>query len=353
MENSSKKLSEIPVSILDLSTIVEGKTAADAFHTSLEMAQHAEQLGFKRYWFAEHHNMQSIASAATSVLIGYVAGGTSTIRVGSGGVMLPNHAPLVIAEQFGTLESLYPGRIDLGLGRAPGTDQLTSMALRRSLRGSVDDFPNDVVELKNYFAPADASAKVRAVPGEGLNVPIWLLGSSTYSAQLAGMLGLPFAFASHFAPTYLYDALKIYKEHFTPSDQLQKPYAMACVNVIAADTDQEAHRIATSFYRLALGIIRGVRRPLQPPIDSMEDIWSEPEKAAVTQMMQFSFVGSQQTVKEGLQQFLDDTDLDEIMVASHIFDSEAKKHSLELVADLFHTSVNKNSASLNPVDLSR
>lgn len=353
MENSSKKLSEIPVSILDLSTIVEGKTAADAFHTSLEMAQHAERLGFKRYWFAEHHNMQSIASAATSVLIGYVAGGTSTIRVGSGGVMLPNHAPLVIAEQFGTLESLYPGRIDLGLGRAPGTDQLTSMALRRSLRGSVDDFPNDVVELKNYFAPADASAKVRAVPGEGLNVPIWLLGSSTYSAQLAGMLGLPFAFASHFAPTYLYDALKIYKEHFTPSDQLQKPYAMACVNVIAADTDQEAHRIATSFYRLALGIIRGVRRPLQPPIDSMEDIWSEPEKAAVTQMMQFSFVGSQQTVKEGLQQFLDDTDLDEIMVASHIFDSEAKKHSLELVADLFHTSVNKNSASLNPVDLPR
>ncbi len=335
MERMEKRLADIPVSVLDLATITEGTTAADSFHRSLELAQHVEKLGFTRYWFAEHHNMQSIASSATSVLIGYIAGGTSKIRVGSGGVMLPNHAPLVIAEQFGTLESLYPGRIDLGLGRAPGTDQITSIALRRTMRGSVDDFPNDVVELKNYFAQPDAAARVRAIPGEGLEVPIWLLGSSTYSAQLAGMLGLPFAFASHFAPTYLYDALKIYREHFTPSDQLEKPYAMACVNVIAADTDEEAKRMATSFHFLALGIIRGTRRPLQPPFETMEGIWSEPEKAAVQQMMQFSFIGSEQTVQNGLQNFVDQTGVDEVMVASHIYDHEAKKHSYELVAKMF------------------
>src|SRR5687767_194474 len=257
----AKRLKDIPVSVLDLATISQGDQPADAFRKSRELARHAEQLGYLRYWFAEHHNMESIASAATSVLIGYIAGGTQRIRVGSGGVMLPNHAPLVIAEQFGTLASLYPGRIDLGLGRAPGTDPVTSRALRRSLTGSVDDFPNDVMELKNYLAPRDPSAVVRAIPGEGTQVPIWLLGSSTYSAQLAALMGLPFAFASHFAPTYLLDALQLYRQHFRPVGQNQQPYSMACVNVIAADTDEEAERLATSFYMLALGLIRNQRKP--------------------------------------------------------------------------------------------
>src|SRR5665647_2578397 len=243
-----KQLSEIPVGVLDLATIVEGDTPEDSFRKSLQVAKRAEQLGYKRYWFAEHHNMENIASSATAVLIGYIAQGTSSIRVGSGGVMLPNHAPLIIAEQFGTLESLYPGRIDLGLGRAPGTDQITSHALRRNLNGSVDDFPQDVIELKNYLAPHNDNAKVRAIPGEGTQVPIWLLGSSTYSAQLAAALGLPFAFASHFAPAHLHDALKLYRKGFIPSDQLQQPYSLACVNVIAADTDEEANYLASSFY---------------------------------------------------------------------------------------------------------
>ena len=330
-----KHLSDIPVSVLDLATVVEGNTPADSFRKSLVLAQHAELLGYNRYWFAEHHNMESIASSATSVLIGYIAAGTSKIRVGAGGVMLPNHAPLIIAEQFGTLESLYPGRIDLGLGRAPGTDQLTSMALRRNLKGSVDDFPNDVIELRNYLAPADPAARVRAIPGEGTKVPIWLLGSSTYSAQLAAILGLPFAFASHFAPAHLHDALKIYRDNFQPSEQLKKPYALACVNVIAADSDEAAKRLATSFYLLALGLIRNMRKPLSPPVENMEVIWSEYEKAAVLQMMHFSFIGGPKTVKESLQSFLDKTGVDEIMIASHIYDNYAKMHSYELLSPFF------------------
>lgn len=330
----SKRLADIPVSVLDLAPVVEGETPADAFRKSLELARAVESFGYLRHWFAEHHNMENIASSATAVLIGYVAGGTSRIRVGSGGVMLPNHAPLVIAEQFGTLESLYPGRIDLGLGRAPGTDPITSRALRRNLNGSVDDFPNDVIELRNYLAPR-GSARIRAIPGEGLQVPIWLLGSSTYSAQLAGRLGMPFAFASHFAPTHLYNALNMYRERFTPSAQQQAPYVLACVNVIAADTDSEAQRLATSFYRLALGIIRDARKPLQPPVDSMEGLWEEYEEAAVLQMMKYTFVGSPETVKAGLQSFLDDTDVDEIMVASHIYDNVAKIRSYEIVSSFF------------------
>jgi luciferase family oxidoreductase group 1 len=250
-------------------------------------------------------------------------------------VMLPNHAPLIIAEQFGTLASLYPGRIDLGIGRAPGTDQLTSMALRRTLKGSVDDFPSDVMEVMNYLGPHDPEARVRAIPGEGTQVPVWLLGSSTYSAQLAAMLGLPFAFASHFAPTYLQDALQIYRERFRPSQHLQAPYALACVNAIAAATDDEAEHLATSFYQLALGLIRNKRRPLQPPTASMEEVWTEPERAAVHQMMQYSFVGSGETVKKKMQSFLDSTGVDEIMVASHIYNVEAKMRSLEIVASLF------------------
>jgi luciferase family oxidoreductase group 1 len=333
----SKNLLQTPVSVLDLATIVQGGSAADAFKRSLRLAQTAERLGYTRYWFAEHHNMESVASSATAVLIGYVAGGTSSIRVGSGGVMLPNHAPLIIAEQFGTLASLYPARIDLGLGRAPGTDPLTSYALRRSLKGDVDDFPNDVAELISYLEPKKADARIRAVPGEGTEVPVWLLGSSTYSARLAAAMGLPFAFASHFAPAYLLEALTMYKESFQPSESLPEPYSMACVNVIAADTDEEAAHLATSFYQLALGMIRNQRRPLPPPASSMDALWNEGERAAINNMTQYAFVGSVQTVKTELESFLERTDVDEIMITSHIYSPEAKMRCYELVAPLFKT----------------
>lgn len=333
------QLADIPVSVLDLAPIVAGDTLTDSFRKILELAKVAEKCGYYRYWFAEHHNMENIASAATSILIGYAAGGTSRIRVGSGGVMLPNHAPLIIAEQFGTLETLYPKRIDLGLGRAPGTDPLTSAALRRNLKGSVDDFPHDVLELMAYLAPGDGTVRVRAIPGEGTQVPIWLLGSSTYSAQLAGALGLPFAFASHFAPTYLYEALQLYREQFTPSTQLQQPHTMACVNAIVADTDEEAKHLATSFYMLAMGIVTGKRKPLQPPVETMDNIWNEYEKASVMQMMQFSFIGSVATVKEQLQSFVNTANIDELMVASYIFDHAGKIKSYQLLAPLFKTDM--------------
>jgi luciferase family oxidoreductase group 1 len=324
----------IPLSVLDLATIVEGDDVAGAFRRAVHGAQVAERLGCTRYWFAEHHNMDSVASAATSVLIGHVAGKTERIRVGAGGVMLPNHAPLVIAEQFGTLEALYPGRIDLGLGRAPGTDPITSGALRRSLKGG-DDFPNDVVELLRYLGPHDPEARVRAIPGEGSEVPLWLLGSSTYSAQLAAMLGLPFAFASHFAPTHLHEALAIYKERFTPSQFLQEPYCMACVGVIAADMDEEAQRLATSFYLLVLGLIRNKRRPLQAPVDSLDGLMSPGEEAAVAQFAHYSFIGSRNTVQQELADFVAETGINELMITSHIYDLEARDRSLELVAPLF------------------
>lgn len=330
-----KILADIPVSVLDLATIVEGDTPGDAFVKSRELAGRAEQLGFKRYWFAEHHNMESVASSATSVLVGYIAGHTSSIRVGSGGVMLPNHAPLVIAEQFGTLASLHGDRIDLGIGRAPGTDGFTSAALRRSLNASIDDFPGDVMEVIAYLGPRDPSARVRAIPGEGTEVPVWLLGSSTYSAQLAAHLGLPFAFAAHFAPTHLYEALRLYRERFQPSIFLSRPYAMACVNVIAAETDGEAKRLSTSFYRLFLGLIRNNRRPLQPPLNSMEGEWTTAEQAAVQQMMQFSFIGSPASVGKDLESFVAEANLDEIMIASHIYDQAHKIKSYELIAPFF------------------
>ena len=330
-------LSQIPVSVLDLATIVEGETVAQAFSRSLTLAQTAERLGYTRYWFAEHHNMESVASAATAVLIGYVAGGTSSIRVGAGGVMLPNHAPLIIAEQFGTLASLYPGRIDLGLGRAPGTDPLTSWALRRNLKQDVDEFPNDVVELLNYLGPRNPDARVRAIPGEGTNVPVWLLGSSTYSAQLAAALGLPFAFASHFAPTHLHEALALYHSRFQPSSYLAKPYSVACVNVVAAATDEEARYLATSFYQMALGMIRNKRRALPPPIPTMEGEWTEQEQAAVQHMLHYAFAGSVQTVKEDLQSFVQSTGVNELMITSHLYDLGAKITCYELVAPLFKT----------------
>jgi luciferase family oxidoreductase group 1 len=335
MQNMTKELSHIPVSVLDLATIVKGETAAHAFKRSLVLAQEAERLGYTRYWFAEHHNMESVASAATAVLIGYVAGGTSSIRVGAGGVMLPNHAPLIIAEQFGTLASLYPERIDLGIGRAPGTDPVTSWALRSALKNDVDEFPNDVVELLNYLGPRDPDARVRAIPGEGTNVPVWLLGSSTYSAQLAAMLGLPFAFASHFAPTHLHDALQLYRSQFKPSKLLQQPYSMACVNVIAAGTDDEAAYLSTSFYQMALGMIRNKRRPLPPPIATMDGVWTEPEKAAVQHMLQYTFIGSAETVKEGLQAFVQTTGINELMITSHLYDLQAKITCYKEVALFF------------------
>ncbi|NCI46585.1 LLM class flavin-dependent oxidoreductase [Sediminibacterium soli] len=331
-----KKLSEIPFSVLDLATIIEGDgSPGPAFARSLSFARQAESLGYTRYWFAEHHNMESVASAATAVLAGYVASGTHTIRVGSGGVMLPNHAPLVIAEQFGTLASLYPNRIDLGIGRAPGTDPVTSHALRRNLTGDVNQFPNDVIELLNYLGDRDPEAKIRAIPGENTHVPVWLLGSSTFSAQLAGMLGLPFAFASHFAPAQLMDAMAVYRQHFKPSAFLQQPYAMACVNVIAAESDEEAASMATSFYQLALGLFRNDRRPLPPPVASMDDIWTEREKLGVMQMTAYSFLGTTDTLQKQLQSFLDTTGVDEIMTASHIYSVEKKQRSMELVAQLF------------------
>lgn len=338
IENMSKLLSEIPVSVLDLAPVAEGDTVSDSLQKSLALARAAEQFGYNRYWFAEHHNMENIASSATAVLIGFIAGGTKTLRVGSGGIMLPNHAPLIIAEQFGTLASLYPGRIDLGLGRAPGTDQKTSFALRRSMQGSVDSFPNDVMELQNYLGPKGSSGPVRAIPGEGTQVPIWLLGSSTYSAQLAAALGLPFAFASHFAPAQLYEALHLYRENFQPSAHLKQPYAMACINVIAADSDAEAEKLATSFFRMALGLIRNARKPLQPPIENMEGEWNDYEKAAVMQMMHFSFIGSKETVKKGLQNFATQTGVDEIMVATYIYNNSQKIYSYKLVSEIFETN---------------
>lgn len=329
-----KKLTDIPFSILDLVHVLEGKTPADSFPNTLELAQHAERWGFERYWMAEHHNMPGVASSATSVLIGYVAGGTSKIRVGSGGIMLPNHAPLVVAEQFGTLASLYPGRIDLGLGRAPGTDQQTAMALRRNIGSAGEDFPKNLQELQQYLSADNVGVRVRAVPGEGLDIPIWVLGSSTFGAQLAGVLGLPYAFASHFAPASLHAALKVYRESFRPSAQLQKPYAIACVNVIAADTDQEALHLSTTLYQAFLNVIRGKALPLQPPVESMAPLWDANERFAVNQMLRYSFVGSPSTVQEELQAFLDETQVDELMVASGLYDHKARLRSYELLAEM-------------------
>ncbi|AIE61646.1 LLM class flavin-dependent oxidoreductase [Bacillus methanolicus] len=332
----AKRITDIPFSVLDLSPIVEGGTPSDSFRNTLDLAQHAEKWGYHRYWLAEHHNISAVASSATSVVICHVAQGTSKIRVGSGGIMLPNHAPLVIAEQFGTLESLFPGRIDLGLGRAPGTDQLTAHALRRDLRSHGEDFPEQLAELRAYFDPSLASGRmhVRAVPGEGLNIPIWLLGSSGYSAQLAGMLGLPFAFASHFSPNNTLVALQLYRQYFKPSKVLDKPYAMVAVNVIAAETDEEARYLATTMQQQFLNLVRNHNVPLQPPVDNIDALWNEYEKEAVEQQLGSSIIGNPETVKEKLQNFLDDTQADEIMINASIFDHQARLRSYEIVADI-------------------
>ncbi len=328
----------IPYSILDLAPIAQGGTASDAFRNSVDLAREAERLGFHRIWLAEHHGMAGIASAATAVVIGHVAGATKTIRVGAGGVMLPNHAPLVIAEQFGTLNAMYPGRIDLGLGRAPGTDQLTARALRRDLNASADQFPQDVQELQFYFQPAEPGQKIRAIPGEGQDVPIWLLGSSLYSAQLAAMLGLPFAFASHFAPELMEQAVAIYRERFTPSAQLDKPYAMLTVNVIAAGTDAEAQRLFTSMQIAFVNMLRDQRGLVQPPIDNIDDYWNPQEKAWVSEKLTRSFVGSKATVEEGLHTFLAKHNPDELMISGHFFDPRARMKSLAITADILGRS---------------
>jgi luciferase family oxidoreductase group 1 len=330
-----KLLADLPYSILDLATVIEGKTPADTFKNSVDLAQHAEQWGFHRYWLAEHHNMISVASSATSVVIGHIANHTKTIRVGSGGIMLPNHSPLVIAEQFGTLESLFPGRIDLGLGRAPGTDQVTAMAIRGERFSGVNDFPKDILRLQRYFSAENSGSAVRAIPGEGLDIPIWILGSSTDSAHLAAAMGLPYAFASHFAPAQLLTALRIYREEFKPSQYLDKPYTLACVNVVAADTDAEAEKLVTSLYQLFKGIVTGKRKLLQPPVDNMEGIWDDYEEAQASQMLACTFVGSKETIKTDLQSFLDQTQADEIMASSHIYDHQARLRSYELMSEVF------------------
>jgi luciferase family oxidoreductase group 1 len=323
----------IPFSVLDLSPIIAGGDAALALRNTLDLARHAERLGYRRYWLAEHHNMRGIASAATAVVIGHVAGGTSTIRVGSGGIMLPNHAPLVIAEQFGTLASLYPGRIDLGLGRAPGTDQTTARALRRYLTGGADNFPQDVVELQAYFRPAEPGQAVQAVPGAGLDVPIWLLGSSLFSAQLAAVLGLPFAFASHFAPDHLHDALAIYRSRFKPSAQLERPYVMVGANVFAAATDAEARRHFTSLQQAFVNLRRGTPGQLPPPVDSTDGLWSPMEQAGLEHSLRYAIVGAPETVRRGLAAFIAETAADEVMVTAQMFDHAARLRSFDIVAE--------------------
>lgn len=319
----------IPFSVLDLAPVVEGNTATQAFANTLDLARWTEQLGYQRYWLAEHHNMPGIASAATAVLIGHVAGGTSRIRVGAGGIMLPNHAPLQVAEQFGTLASLYPGRIDLGLGRAPGTDQATARALRRYYEGA-ETFPNDVQELLAFFEPATPGQPVRAVPGAGVEVPVWLLGSSLFSAQLAAALGLPFAFASHFAPDAMDEALMLYRRDFKPSARLDKPYAMLSVNVVAGETDDEARRLFTTQQQSFVNLRRGRPGLIPPPIDNIDTYWSPAEKIMVERALACAIVGAPATVQERLAAFIERHRPDELMVTANVFDHSLRKRSFEL-----------------------
>jgi luciferase family oxidoreductase group 1 len=323
-------------SVLDLAPVPLGSTVSDALRNSRDLAQHAEKLGFHRYWLAEHHNMSGIASAATAVVIGHVAAGTSTIRVGSGGIMLPNHAPLMVAEAFGTLAALHPGRIDLGLGRAPGTDQATMRALRRYM-GAVDSFAQDVVELQTWFQPATPDQSVRAVPGEGQDVPLWLLGSSTYSAQLAAALGLPFAFAAHFAPDQLMDAVTLYRRHFKPSAALAEPYLMVCIGVCAADTDPDAKRLSSSTQQQFLALRRGRPGLLPPPVDDITQIASPDELAGLDHTFRYSAIGSPETVRTKIKAVLDLTGADELMAASQMYDHQERRRSYEILAEVRDT----------------
>jgi luciferase family oxidoreductase group 1 len=322
----------VPLSVLDLAPIVQGGTVAQSLRNTLALASHVERLGYRRYWVAEHHNIPGVASAATAVVIAHVAGGTSTIRVGAGGIMLPNHAPLVIAEQFGTLESLFPGRIDLGVGRAPGSDQLTARALRRTLATDPDEFPQDVLELMAYLAPAEQGQRIQAIPGQGTKVPIWILGSSLFGAQLAAVLGLPFAFASHFAPGQLMEALDIYRRRFRPSSQLAEPYAMAGLNVFAADGDDEAQLLMTSVQQAFVNLRFGTPSALQPPVAGYLESIGALERSAIEHALECTVAGSPETVRRGLEAFAARTGVDEIIVASQIFDHQARLRSYEILA---------------------
>jgi luciferase family oxidoreductase group 1 len=325
----------VRLSILDLAFVPAGASPAEALRNSLDLAQYAERWGYERFWLAEHHNMVGIASAATAVVVGYIAGGTDTIRVGAGGIMLPNHAPLVIAEQFGTLATLYPGRIDLGVGRAPGTDHDTVRALRRSIE-SANRFPNDVVELQTYFQAALPGQKVQAVPGAGLQVPLWILGSSLYGAQLAALLGLPYAFASHFAPTAFEEAIELYRRDFRPSDQLAEPYVAAGVNIFAADSDETATRLFTSAQQQFTNLVRGKPGQLAPPLDDINTYWNPAEKAQASAMLKYSFVGDLNSVRQGVEGFVDRARVDELIVVSAIYEHSARLRSYELLSDLRH-----------------
>ena len=322
----------IPLSVLDLSPIAEGSDAGQALRNSLDLARHVEALGFRRYWMAEHHNLPGIASAATAVALAHVAAGTKTITIGSGGIMLPNHAPLLIAEQFGTLAALHPGRVELGLGRAPGSDQVTARAMRRNLNSSGDEFPQDVVELMAYFQPVQENQAVQAVPGSGLNVPIWILGSSTYGAQLAAILGLPYAFASHFAPGMMMDAIATYREHFRPSAQLAKSNVMLGLNVVAADTDEEARFLFSSQQQSFLNIRRGRPGLLPPPIPDLESRIDHYGRAMLADSLSCAVVGSLDTIRRGLDAFAESTGADELIVTGNVFDHEKRKRSFEIVA---------------------
>ncbi|MDD1016279.1 LLM class flavin-dependent oxidoreductase [Pseudomonas rubra] len=327
-----KQLADIKISTLDLVPVRADSGPAQSLRNSLDLAQHVEKFGYNRFWVAEHHNMDGIASSATSVLLSYLAGGTSTIRVGAGGVMLPNHAPLVIAEQFGTLASLYPGRIDLGLGRAPGSDQMTARALRRERSGSADDFPDDVEELMRYLGPRTPEQKVIAVPGYGTEVPIWLLGSSLFSAQLAGMRGLPYAFASHFAPRYLHEAIRVYRNHFQPSAVLDKPYVMLGVPLVAADTDEQADYLATSVYQRILALMRGQSLVQRPPVATMDGLWLPHEREAVGSFLGLAMVGSPAKIRAKLEVLLEQTEADELIFTCDLYEHADRIRSYELLA---------------------
>lgn len=321
------------LSVLDLAPVKQGKTIHDTFQDSLSLANYAENLNYKRFWLAEHHNMESIASSATSVLIGFIANGTKKIRVGSGGIMLPNHSSLVIAEQFGTLESLFPGRIDLGLGRAPGTDGLTAQALGRNPMTINEQFPRQILELQTYFSKENSGAMVRAIPGEGLDIPLYILGSSTDSAWLAAELGLPYAFAGHFAPEQMEMSFKIYRQHFQPSRQLKQPYVIACINGIAASTSEEARIISTTLYQAFINIIRNDRKPFAPPVEDMDDIWSPMEKSMVLQKLKYTLIGNQAEIEDQLKSFQERFEADELMVNAHIYDHQKRLESYHIFSE--------------------
>lgn len=332
-------------SVLDLAPINQGSDSTEAFRNALDLARHAERWGYRRFWMAEHHSMPGIASAATAVALAYVGAGTSTIRIGAGGIMLPNHSPLVIAEQFGTLESLYPGRVDLGLGRAPGTDQAAANALRRNLDSDPNQFPRDVIELMDYFRPAQPGQRVRAIPGEGLKIPVWILGSSLFGAQLAAMLGLPYAFASHFAPQQMMDAIAVYRQSFRPSEQLDRPYLMLGFNVFAGESDAEGQLLASSMQQAFVSLRTGQPTPLKPPVPDYLDSLSPPERAMLEPIFACSAVGSRTTVAAAIEAFVARTGADELMITSQVFDHQARLRSFEIAADILSSEPGARSAA--------